>query len=300
MTDDQLLTRPIVILGAPRSGTTLLSHLLKYHPQVYLANEPRILWKYGNDSKSDALQPDDARTDVVRHIRHELARQVREAGRQRLVDKTPSNSLRVGFVDRVLRDAIYIHILREGVESVLSIRKFWDQHATGLGGTKRDVLLRRLREAKLRQMPYYAMEFARRVMAKAMPGKKQRGVWGPRVPGIQEMVRDLDPLEVAAWQWRMCVEHACRVGRTLPPDRYTECRLEEFGKEEYRKLLKFCDLDWTPEIETGFAEWYEERPAKARSAAADATEVELVQQLIAPTTLWLESLELLARHRNVG
>lgn len=300
MTDDQLLTRPIVILGAPRSGTTLLSQLLKYHPQVYLANEPRILWKFGNDAKSDALQPGDARADVVKHIRHEFAGQIREAGRQRLVEKTPSNSLRVGFVDRVLPDAIYIHILREGVESVLSIRKFWDQHATGIGGVKRDVLWRRLREAKLRQMPHYAMEFSRRVMAKAFPGKKPRGVWGPRMPGIQEMVRDLDPLEVAAWQWRMCVEHVCRVGRTLPAERYTECRLEDFGKEEYRQLLKFCDLEWTPEVETGFAEWYEDRPAKARSEAADTAEVELVRDLIAPTTTWLDTLELLARHRTGG
>ncbi|MCO6044154.1 sulfotransferase [Aeoliella sp. ICT_H6.2] len=298
MTDDQLLTRPIVILGAPRSGTTVLSQLLKFHPQVYLADEPRILWKYGNDGKSDALQPDDARPEVVSHIRREFASKVRDAGRERLVEKTPSNSLRVGFVDRVLPDAIFIHIMREGTESVLSIRKFWDQHATGVGGTTRRQLLRRLKEIKLRQAPYYAGEFARRVMTKVLPSKKPRGVWGPRVPGIQEMVRDLDPLEVAAWQWRMCVEHVCRIGRTLPADRYTECRLEEFGKEEFQQLLAFCQLEWTPEVEAGFAQKYENRPTKARSAAADTAEVELVEQLIAPTATWLETLEPLARHRT--
>ena len=33
---------------------------------------------------------------------------------------------------------------------------------------------------------------------------------------VEQMARDLDPLEVAAWQWRMCVETACREGRALP------------------------------------------------------------------------------------
>lgn len=298
MTDEQLLTRPIVILGAPRSGTTLLSQLLKFHPQVYLANEPRILWKYGNDSKSDALQPGDARPEVVSHIRSEFASQIRAAGRERLVEKTPSNSLRVGFVDRVLPDAIYIHIMREGTESVLSIRKFWEQHATGVGGTTRRQIMRRVKEIKLRQVPYYAGEFTRRMMSKVVPSNKPRGVWGPRLPGIQEMVRDLDPLEVAAWQWRMCVEHVCRVGRTLPPERYTESRLEEFDEAEFERLLAFCQLESTPEVKEGFASKFQARPAQARSDAAESDEVKLVRELIAPTTTWLASLEPLARHRQ--
>lgn len=46
--DADLLTTPIVIVGAPRSGTTLLGLVLKAHPQLHLIEEPRILWKYGN------------------------------------------------------------------------------------------------------------------------------------------------------------------------------------------------------------------------------------------------------------
>lgn len=298
MTDDELLRRPIIVLGAPRSGTTLLSHLLKEHPAVYLANEPRIMWKYGNDAKSDCLQAADARPDVVKYIRGTLAGHLRSGGRTRLVEKTPSNSLRLEFVERVLPDAIYLHIMRDGIESVLSIRKYSQQHATGIAGNTRKVLWRRLREMQWRQFPHYAGEFARRVGGKFSSGDKPRAVWGPRIPGIAEMVRDLDPLQVAAWQWRMCVEHTSRVGRTLPPDRYTEIRLEEFDEQELGRLMKFCDLEPSDEVSASFAKKFQAQPATARSDQTDAEEVERVRQLIEPTTSWLATLQPLARHRG--
>lgn len=298
MTDDELLRRPIIVVGAPRSGTTLLSQLLKEHPAVYLANEPRIMWKYGNDSKSDCLQATDARPDVVQHIRSTLAGHLRSESRTRLVEKTPSNSLRLEFVDGVLPDAIYLHIMREGVESVLSIRKYWQQHATGIAGNTRKVLWRRLREMKWRQFPHYAGEFVRRVGGKFSSGDKPRAVWGPRIPGINEMVRDLDLLEVAAWQWRMCVEHTCRIGRSLPAERYTEVRLEKFDEPELNRLMQFCELEPSKEVSAFFAQKFRAQPATARSDQADSEEVERVRRLIEPTTTWLDTLEPLARHRT--
>ena len=293
MTDEPLLRRPIVILGAPRSGTTLLSQVFQAHPDLYLATEPRILWKFGNDGKSDALRPADARPEVVTHIRRELARRVRDAGRSRLVEKTPSNSLRVGFVDRVLPDAVFIHVMRAGAESVLSIRSFWDRHATGLPS---NFLWMRLKEMRLRQAPHYAREFLRRALGKLTPGAVGPAVWGPRPPGIDQMRRDLDLLEVCAWQWRMCVEHACREGRRLPQDRYTECRLEDVGEEMFERLARFCGLPPSPEMTGKFREVFDASQPTRRTRAADDEELAYVRSLIEPTEQWLGATPLTSRH----
>ena len=293
MTDDELLRRPIIVLGAPRSGTTLLSGVLEAHPDLYLANEPRILWKYGNDGKSDALRPQDARPEVVAHIRAELAARIRKAGKTRLVEKTPSNSLRVGFLEAVLPDAIYLHVMRAGVESVLSIRTFWGRHATGV---PTNMLRKRLKELSLRQAPHYAKEFARRALGKMMPGAVGPAVWGPRPPGIEQMARDLDPLEVAAWQWRMCVEHACRVGRTLPAERYTECRLEDIGEELLDRLMQFADLDPAEEVFAAFRERFDDSQPARRTKSAEGEEIDYVRSLIEPTEQWLASTPLVSRH----
>ena len=297
MTDDELLTRPIVILGAPRSGTTILSQLLKHHPQLYLANEPRILWKYGNDRRSDALRPEHATAAIRGHIRGELARQIRAEGRTRLLEKTPSNSLRVDFVDAVLDDCIFIHVLRSGRESVLSIREYWRGHATGVRGKQ---LWVRLKEMRLRQIPHYSREFVRRAAGKVAPGMAGPAVWGPRPPGIVEMARDLDLLEVCAWQWRMCVEAACQAGRQLPPQRYTEVRLEDLDQAELQRIMNYCGLAPSDEVMSEYTRRFDSTAPTGRTKDADESDVERVDRLLAPTTAWLATLPAATPHHEVA
>lgn len=295
MTDDQLLRRPIVVIGSPRSGTTLLSQLLRHHPQVYLANEPRILWKYGNDRRSDLLTAEHATEPIRQEIRARFAGQLREAGKTRLVEKTPSNSLRLPFVDCVLDDAIFVHMVRDGLQSVLSIREFWQNHSVGL--PKRE-LMRRIKEIRPRQVPHYAKEFLRRVAGKWAPAAAGPPVWGPRIPGIEEWVRDRDLLEVCAQQWRLCTEMACRDGRQLPADRYTECRLEEFDQAELARIMAFCDLPPAEEVTAEFQRKFDRRQPSGRSQQAEPADVQRVRELIAPTVAWLETLPAAARHRE--
>ena len=122
MSEAALLERPIIVIGAPRSGTTMLSNVLSLHSSLGYVDEPRLVWRWKNDAKSDMLRPEDARPEVVAYIHAAFAKQVHEQGRTRLLEKTPSNALRMGFVDRVFPDAIYLHILRDGRDSVLGIR----------------------------------------------------------------------------------------------------------------------------------------------------------------------------------
>ena len=93
--DDELLQSPIFILGAPRSGTAILADVLRSHPDLAYVREPRFIWRHGNDGKSDLLQPADARPEVIAHIRASFAGLVRSQGRSRLLEKLPSNSLRI-------------------------------------------------------------------------------------------------------------------------------------------------------------------------------------------------------------
>ncbi len=293
MTDDQLLQRPVVILGSPRSGTTVLSQLLRHHPGVYLANEPRILWRYGNDHRSDMLRPEHATDAVRRHIRRQLAAWTREAGAARLIEKSPSNSLRVPFVDAVLPGCVFVHVMRSGVESVLSIREFWRQHSTGV---PRAMLVQRLKEMKLRQMPHYAVEFARRAFGKYAGKGAGRPVWGPRLPGIERMAQDLDLLEVCGLQWRLCVEQACRHGRELPADRYTEVQLEDLNEETLRRILAFCGLAEPDPVVAAFVERFDTSAPSGRSKKANDADLALAADIVAPTQAWLDTLPPAVRH----
>lgn len=284
--DDALLERPIVVIGAPRTGTSILGALLGRHRDLVFCNEPRLVWRYGNDRRSDALRPEDARPEVRAHIRARLAAYVREQGGGRLIEKTPANSLRMGFVDRVLPDARFLHVLRNPIDAVLSIHHYWSGYA---GGVRNDLLRRRLvrrvREMDPRQIPHYALEFARRLLPRRLGGPQ---VWGPRFPGLEGMLRELDLIEVCALQWRLCVEAACRYGRALPPERYLEIPLEGFDHAALGRILAFCDLPEDPDLRRAVdVEFYYSDLATRRRAAASSEEQARVKALVEPTATWL-------------
>lgn len=281
---DLALDRPIVVVGAPRSGTTLLGRLLEAHPALFHVKEPRLTWRFGNDGKSDMLAPEDARPEVRRHIRTAFAAAVRQGQRSRLIEKTPSNSLRMGFVEAVLPGCLFVHIIRDATESVLAIRRFWQQHARGLPKGK---LLERLREINVRQLPYYAREFVRRATPKPLSGLVRQPVWGPRIPGLDGLLRDLTLLEVCALQWRMCVESARHYGRSLPGDRYLECRLEDLSPELLDSVARFCQLDPAPEVAAEFASQFDASQTSHRRAEATPDEIDLIEKWTEPTTTWL-------------
>jgi len=286
-TEESALDRAIVVVGAPRSGTTLLGNLLANHPQLAHLQEPRLTWRYGNDGKSDRLLPADARPEVCRHIRTAFAAAVKSQGRQRLVEKTPSNSLRMEFVDRVLPGCLFVHIIRDGVESTLAIRRFWQQHAHGVRPSK---LWQRLREMSPRQFPHYAREFMRRAAPKPLRGLVKPPVWGPRIPGIDGLVQDLESIEVCALQWRMCVEAACNHGRALPTNRYLEVRLEDMSPDKLKAILAFCQLDPSPEVMAAMERDFDKSQTAQRRGEALQEEIEIVRRWVEPTMAWLRTI----------
>lgn len=287
MTDEQLLERPIIVLGSPRSGTTFLGQLISRHRDVKYCVEPRLTWKYGNDGKSDFLTVDDARPNVVEHIRRSFANMVREEGRTRLAEKTPSNSIRPEFVEKVFPDARYIHIIRNGVDSALSIRSFWEGATHGIKRVASGRMSQRRAELQWWRVPYYWREILRRFAPAILKPYLGQNHWGPRLPGMEQMVRDVGLMGVCCMQWRMCVELSCQFGRQLPADRYFECRLEDLTVDTVRDLLAFARLDDDPQVIEHFEQSYNPNLSGGRKSAADPEQVAEILRWIEPTMRWL-------------
>ncbi len=286
---DEHLDRPIIIIGAPRSGTTMLGRTLGHHASLAYIHEPRLVWRYGNDHKSDMLSPQDARAEVRRYIRGYFASCVRDAGASRLLEKTPSNSLRPAFVETVLPGCRFIHIVRDPIDAVLGIYRFWREHAYGMESFRAGHLRKRTSEISWRRLPFYAKEALYRLAPKSIARGLGQNIWGPRLPGIDGLVRDLEILDVCALQWRMCAETAIHFGRRLPPDRYMEISLENLSPELFRRVLVFCELDNDEEMLRAFDQNYtcrfEKRAALAngRRAQADPADIDRIRRWTEPT-----------------
>ena len=293
--DDELLKKPIIIVGAGRSGMNFLGDAVAQHATLAVAHEPRLTWKHGNDKLSDALAPRHARPQVIADIRSRFASVVRKAGRERYIDVTPGNSVRLGFVNQVFPDAQFVHFIRDGVDNVLSMRRFYGVVSRVLRSNTPKVrdsfMARRARELRIRQVPQVALAAVRHLAPHWLLPYIGPPVVGVRLPAMSAMRREMDLLDVCFLQWRSSVEWACQFGRQLPPGRYMECRIETFCEDDLRRIYDFCGLEMTPEALDFVRKHFE--PGRIGPAMQDCfpDELERLKIMVEPTMRWIESYD---------
>jgi tetratricopeptide (TPR) repeat protein len=112
---------PILVVGMPRSGTTLTEQILASHPMAHGAGELRRLQSLGDELGF----PESFRTLPARKL--ETAGEAYlatiaplAAGRPHVVDKMPANFALLGMIRLILPDARIIHCRREPVDTCLS------------------------------------------------------------------------------------------------------------------------------------------------------------------------------------
>lgn len=213
-------TAPIFIVGAPRSGTTLVQVMLDQHPRIALPPQesPWIAefapplgvtggvgpWRHGR-----RLDPDSAHALVERIVRHPRF----------AAWDTPEEEVHaaVGRLDRptyagVVAAVFSTYARRRG-------KPRWGDK-TPDNAVRIGLLARMFREAQF----IHVIRDGRDASASIV----EQG-WGPRAPGA------------AALWWRHNVAVAMREGRRLEVGRYVEVRLERLVAEPERILRGLCE-----------------------------------------------------------
>ncbi|HEY3782953.1 MAG TPA: sulfotransferase [Fimbriimonadaceae bacterium] len=111
---------PILVVGMPRSGTTLTEGILAQHPRVATADELRF---WGNEfaraytSRARVIHEKEAHS-----LGGEYLKTLQAIGPKadRVVDKNPYNFQRVGLIASIFPNAHFIHCRRDPVDSCLS------------------------------------------------------------------------------------------------------------------------------------------------------------------------------------
>lgn len=140
------IDRPVFIVAAPRSGSTLLFETLAVN---------RELWSIGDESHlhfesisslrpttrnpSNRLTAEMATPDVVQTLTNSFVADLRNSDGQTLVgipqharpdkvrflEKTPKNSLRIPFIVKVFPDARFIFLFRDAKQNISSLLDSW-------------------------------------------------------------------------------------------------------------------------------------------------------------------------------
>jgi tetratricopeptide (TPR) repeat protein len=113
---------PIVVVGMPRSGTSLAEQILASHPAVFGAGE--LTFWHGAYRRLEQTAPAGAPSgpvlaDMARNYLERLTALGKDS--LRVVDKMPANFLYAGLIHAVLPNARIIHMQRHPLDTCLSI-----------------------------------------------------------------------------------------------------------------------------------------------------------------------------------
>jgi len=229
-----VLERPIVILSAPRAGSTLLFETLAQAAGVYtiggeshqLIESIAALRPGRGVVNSNRLTRRDATTAIVAELRARFTGRIHDRDGQppasgasvRLLEKTPKNALRVPFLLEVFPDAQFIFLQRDPRANLSSMMQAW--RAKGW--------------ITYRQLPGWP------------------GPWSLLLPPGYERLQGRPLEEVVAFQWRVANETILDDLADLPRERWTTVRYEAFvadPRAEIAKLLEFAGLPMDARLE---------------------------------------------------
>jgi len=227
------IERPIIILSAPRAGSTLLFETLAQAAGIYtiggeshrLIESMDLLRPGGGAVASNRLTGKDATPPMVAELRRRFAANLRDrdgaappaGATARLLEKTPKNALRVPFLLQVFPDAQFILMRRDPRANLSSMMEAWR--------SGRWVTYRRL--------------------------TGWDGAWSLLLPPDYERLRGRPLEEIVAFQWQAANETILDDLRHVPRGRWTTVRYEDLirrPRSEIARLLDFAGLSLDPRL----------------------------------------------------
>ena len=207
--------RPIFVVGAPRSGTTLLRYMLCSHPRIYIPPESNFIPRFFPRSPTQPMQREQAiqtlrslfsyRTffrdwhgtfpdphgfvDALKDLTPATfldalyAEYARQFAASRWGDKSPLYTSYLDLIAGIFPTAQFIHLIRDGRDVALSMVKAYPR------------------------IPFFYMD-----------------------------------MYYAARSWRRRVRQAMAAGAHLGPDRYLEVRYEQLTENPEAHLQRICDF----------------------------------------------------------
>jgi hypothetical protein len=243
---------PLIIIGAGRSGTNILRDTLTRLPgfATWDCDEINLIWRHGNITMPhDVFGVAEANAVATPYIRRAFEKLQRHTGARVVVEKTCANSLRVPFIEKVLPEARYIFIVRDGRDVALSAAVRWK------AAIEPAYLLKKLRYVPPADVPRYGLRFIANRLHQARSSDGRQAVWGPVYPGMKDDARTMPLIEVCARQWMHCVRQSRTAFASMAPAKVLSMRYEDLVCDPAATMERICN-------------WFE--PGLARHMPADA------------------------------
>ena len=230
--------KPVFIIGGVRSGTSILGDILQQQSDVAYWLEPKYIWKYRKaNADNDIRGSEDATAHIKEYIRNRFYKYMNSYRAHRFMEKTPSNVYRVPFIHEIFPNGLFVRLIRNGHDTILSTYKKWTTPID------RTAVTRRLRsnEIPLRDIPHYGMATIRDVIGRTvMP--KAGFIWGQQFEGIKEYRDTHTIMETCAMQWMTAMQHVDKAMQNIPTAQVHEIRYEELVSNPQKAMIPLLEF----------------------------------------------------------
>lgn len=282
----QKFDRPIIILTAPRSGSTLLFETLAQSEALFtIGGEshgiiealPELNPASGRID-SNRLTAKHARDDILASLRAGFMPYLRDRGghpphtasKLRILEKTPKNALRIPFLEKLFPDARYVFLYRDPREAISSIMESWRN-----GGW---------------------------VTYPKLPG--WAGPWSFLLPPDWQTLNDKPLAEIAAFQWMSANQHIMDDLLAIDSSRWMTLDYADFladPKLWTSRICSFADIAFDDALKVRTARDLPHSrltltPPKADKWRKNATEIDPLLHRVMPM---LETIRIFAANQVV-
>jgi hypothetical protein len=234
------LTRPVFIIGTPRSGTTQLFEILSSSEGLWSLYKESTIWNtYGGphfknweSMELSALDytpqvAEKIKAEFTKHLQnHELTTSSKQLGANhpiRFVEKTPDNCFRVEFIYRIFPDAQFIYITRDPRNAISSMMEAW------------------------RHYKKYAIPFP--VNIDLQNGERTNQWWGS-LPAGWKKYSNTKLVQVCAFQWMEGNRRVLQSLNSLPATKVIQIRYENLTQNPQQVVNELCKKIGIPFSET--------------------------------------------------
>ncbi|MEP5220293.1 MAG: sulfotransferase, partial [Lentilitoribacter sp.] len=217
--------------------------------ETWDCDEINPIWRHGNIAyPNDEFSPEMATRPVNHFIRNRFLKEWKRSGQpQFLLEKTCANSLRVGFVDKVLPEAKYIFLVRNGLDVVASAQKRWrgDMEVESL-----PYYWSKVRNTPIFDLPIYGLRFLQARISMVLGTKDHMSFWGPKFSELTKLPPSMPLEELCALQWQACIENSLRDFALMDGQKHLTLRYEDFvssPEQQLGKILDFLEVNGSSE-----------------------------------------------------
>ena len=236
---------PVFIIAAARSGTKMLrAALARSSELVDIPYDIDYIWKYRNyDIPHDELTPEHITPEVESFIKKQFAKLLARSKARRVLEKSVSNSLRVGFVRAIFPEGKIVHLFRDGRDVAADARLCWQASMISDQIQSKSELFRKIVNFPIVAAFPYLLTYLRSYLQKAVTSRKHIDCWGPVFDGVNEAIQRYSLVEVCGMQWDRSIMRSLEGLEKLKEDEdYINVRYEDLVSNPVFELTRLCEF----------------------------------------------------------